>query len=247
MNTTVKIFNNTDELAHFLGQFIQNGLQNIPEGQFYSIALSGGSTPKAVFAYLAKHFKDSIHWSKVRIFWSDERCVPPEDAESNYHMAKENLLDHVTIPDAQIFRMMGENDPATEAERYEQVLQENIPGHGTMSSFDLLMLGLGDDGHTASIFPGNLAPFESTKGVEVAVHPQTKQQRITLTGSLINQAHNVAFLATGAGKAEKVVTVVEHHTGWEALPAAHVRPVAGNLLWLLDEAAGQQLSHNAKV
>ncbi len=247
MQTTVKIFNNTDELAHFLGQFIQNGLQNTPEGQFYSIALSGGSTPKAVFVYLAQHFKETIHWSKVRIFWSDERCVPPENAESNYHMAKENLLNHVPIATAQIFRMMGENDPAAEAERYEQVLQENIPGSGAMPAFDLLMLGLGDDGHTASIFPGNLAPFQSAKSVEVAIHPQTKQQRITFTGTLINQAHTVAFLATGAGKAEKVVTVVEHQTGWEALPAAYVRPVNGNLLWLLDEAAGQHLSHNSKV
>jgi 6-phosphogluconolactonase len=247
MHKTVEIFKNTDELSDFFGHFILTGMQNMPEGQLYSLALSGGSTPKAVFAYLAANFKDQISWGKLCIFWSDERCVPPDSAESNYRMAKESLLDHVPIPTTQIFRMMGENDPAAEAERYEKVLQENIPGTGRMPAFDLLMLGLGDDGHTASIFPGNLAPFQSTKSVEVARHPQTKQQRITLTGTLINQAHTVAFLATGAGKAEKVVTVVEHQTGWEALPAAHVHPVDGNLLWLLDETAGQHLSNNSKV
>ncbi len=242
MNKTVEIFKNTDELSQFFGQFILTGMQNMPDGQLYSLALSGGSTPKAVFAYLAAHFKDQINWGKLCIFWSDERCVPPESAESNYRMAKENLLDHVPIPADQIFRMMGENDPAAEAERYEKVLQDHIPAIGTLPAFDLLMLGLGDDGHTASIFPDNLAPFQSKLGVEVAVHPQTKQQRITLTGTLINNAHQVAILATGAGKAEKVYTILEQKDGWEMFPAALVQPTQGQLFWLLDEAAASGLA-----
>jgi 6-phosphogluconolactonase len=242
MHKTVEIFKNTDELSQFFGQFILTGMQNMPDGQLYSLALSGGSTPKAVFAYLAAHFKDQINWGKLCIFWSDERCVPPDSSESNYRMAKENLLDHVPIPADQIFRMMGENDPTEEAERYEKVLQDHILAIGTLPAFDLLMLGLGDDGHTASIFPDNLAPFQSKLGVEVAVHPQTKQQRITLTGTLINNAHQVAILATGAGKAEKVYTILEQKDDWEMLPAALVQPTQGQLFWLLDEAAASGLT-----
>ncbi len=242
MNKTVEIFKNTDELSQFFGQFILTGMQNMPDGQLYSLALSGGSTPKAVFAYLAAHFKDQINWGKLCIFWSDERCVPPGSAESNYRMAKENLLDHVPIPADQIFRMMGENDPAAEAMRYEKVLQDHIPATGILPAFDLLMLGLGDDGHTASIFPDNLAPFQSKLGVEVAVHPQTKQQRITLTGTLINNAHQVVILATGAGKAEKVSTILEQKDDWEVFPAALVQPTQGQLFWLLDEAAASGLA-----
>ena len=242
MNKTVELFKSTAELSEFFGQFIIEGMKNAPEGQFYSIALSGGSTPKAVFAHLATHFKEKIAWGKLCIFWSDERCVPPESAESNYRMAKESLLDHVPIPASQIFRMMGENDPTAEAERYEKVLQEHIPASGILPAFDLLMLGLGDDGHTASIFPDNLAPFQSKMGVAVAVHPQTKQQRITLTGTLINNAHQVVILATGAGKAEKVSTILEQKTDWDKLPAGLVQPTQGQLFWLLDEAAASGLT-----
>lgn len=241
MRKTIEVFKDVPKLSQFLGQMIEAQTQLISAGRFYTVALSGGSTPKAVLAYLAEHFKDSIDWKKVKVFWSDERCVPPESAESNYRMAKESLLDHVAIPADQIFRVQGEADPASEAERYAGVVRQHVHVHSEIPAFDLLMLGLGDDGHTASIFPGHLDLFRSERLICVAEHPETGQKRITVTGETINEAHQVVFLVTGAAKAEKVATVVEHKEGWEQLPAAHVQPENGTLIWLLDEAAAAQL------
>lgn len=237
MKKHVQIFKSIADLSEYFAALITNGIENTPDGRFFSIALSGGSTPKAVFEYLATHFRDQIAWDKVQVFWSDERCVPPDSPESNYRMAKESLLDRVPIPEGQIFRIHGEIDPAAAALQYTAAAHQNLVVSNGVPIFDLLMLGLGEDGHTASIFPNNIHLFQSEQPFEVAEHPQSGQQRITVTGNTINHANAVVFIATGAGKAEMVANVLAKKAGWEKLPAALVNPEAGRLVWLLDEAA----------
>lgn len=241
MGTTTKIFKSVDELSHFFAQQIAMRIGGYTEGDFFSIALSGGSTPRSIFQYLATKHRESIAWERLLIFWSDERCVAPNDQESNYRMTKESLLDHVPIPATNIFRIKGEADPSEEAARYAEAVRQFVPSFNGIPCFDLMLLGLGEDGHTASIFPGNLHLFKSKEFFVVAEHPQTKQQRISATGTLINNSHTVAFLVTGEAKSEMVSLVLEHRSGSENLPASLVRPVNGELLWLLDEKAAGKL------
>ncbi|NUO01567.1 MAG: 6-phosphogluconolactonase [Saprospiraceae bacterium] len=241
MKKHIQIFNNTAELSQYFAALLVNGLENTPEGRFFSIALSGGSTPKTVFDYLANFYRDKIAWHKVKVFWSDERCVPPDSSESNYRMAKESLLDRVPIPASQVFRIQGEADPVKEAIRYVEIARQNLFVREGIPVFDLLMLGLGDDGHTASIFPHNRHLFYSESPFEVADHPLSGQKRITVTGNTINHAEAVVFIATGATKAEMVANVIKKRMGWEQLPAALVNPESGSLFWLLDERAAAEL------
>ena len=241
MGNTVKIFKSVDELSYFFAQKLVDDIREKSSGNYYSIALSGGSTPRKVFEYIALHFKTQIDWQKVKVFWGDERCVDPENEESNYRMAKESLLDKVPIPEANIFRINGESDPSAEADRYSETIRQHVPGQNNIPQFDLMMLGLGDDGHTVSIFPGSLHLFMSDKLCEVALNPYSKQKRITVTGRIVNQARTVIFLVTGETKAEMVATIIGKKQGWEKLPAAMVNPTEGELVWLLDEPAANKL------
>ena len=244
MGKTFKIFNNIDELSYSFAQQIIANIQKKNEGHYFSLALSGGSTPKAVFIYLASNFKDTISWNKILIFWGDERCVEPENDESNYKMAKENLLDHIPIPEKNIFRITGENEPIKESVRYFETVKKYVPVIDEVPQFDLIMLGLGDDGHTASIFPNNPVLYKSNKLFEATENPYTKQKRITATFKLINHASNVVFFVTGKSKSEMISRILERKKGWEELPASMVRPVDGELIWLLDEGAAMELKRD---
>ncbi len=199
----------------------------------YTVALSGGSTPKLLFRYLAENFRDSIPWENVHFFWGDERCVPPDDAESNFKMTHETLLQHIDIPPENIHRIWGEAEPILEAERYAAEILEVVPIKNAWPAFDLVMLGMGEDGHTASIFPHQMELLDSTKICAVAAHPVSGQQRITLTGKAIKNADNVTFLITGSSK-QRVLKEIREKTGhWENYPAAHI--LAGkDLFWFLD-------------
>jgi 6-phosphogluconolactonase len=234
MATTIKIFKKNDDLGHFFAIMLANGIKEIPEGNFFSIALSGGSTPKQVFSYIASDFKNIIDWKKVLVFWSDERCVPVESDDSNYRMAAESFLNHIPLPASNIYRIKGEADPIAEAVRYGEAVRQHVPSVNHIPRFDLIMLGIGEDGHTASIFPGNLNILGSDNLFEVAENPYTMQIRITATGKLINNAKSVVFLATGDSKSEIVSRVIGKKKGWEKLPASSVHPSEGNLFWLLD-------------
>ena len=201
-----------------------------------SIALSGGNTPKALFDFWVAQHKNDIDWNRIKFFWGDERCVPPDDEQSNYKMTKEHLFDHLPIPENHIFRIEGENNPETEAERYSEILRKELNVQNGVPSFDIVMLGMGDDGHTASIFPNRIDLWESPEICLVAAHPQSGQKRVSLSGKTINAAQNVAFLVTGKNKAEKVKAIIENRTEAEKIyPAAKVAPISGNLLWFLDE------------
>lgn len=212
----------------------------IEEEEEYFVALSGGSTPQLLFRHLAEKFRERIDWQKVHLFWGDERCVPPDHEESNYGTARRLLLDRIDIPEENIHRVHGEALPEKEALRYSLEIRQNLPFENDLPSFDLVLLGLGEDGHTASIFPDQMELLDADGICAVATHPESGQKRITLVGKVINNARKVAFLATGKGKAEKVRQILHKKEGWEKLPAAHILPSQGDLYWYLDrEAAGR--------
>jgi 6-phosphogluconolactonase len=241
MEPVINIFPSVVELTGHLVSGISRRLAKMPAGRFFSIALSGGSTPKAIFNLIAEKHRYTIDWSKVLIFWGDERCVPPTDNESNYRMAHENLFTHLPVPELNFCRIMGEENPEPEAARYSEKVDTMLPHKHALPQFDLILLGLGEDGHTASIFPYNIELFNSLKLFEVSGHPLTGQKRITATGRLINNAREVCFIVTGSGKAEKVAQILKKKAGWAGLPASLVDPSGGELVWLLDEAAGLEL------
>lgn len=242
MNKSVKIFSTVENLSLYFAQTLAEYVSKTPEDRFFSLALSGGSTPKVIFEFIASNFKNKINWSKVIIFWGDERCVSPKNEESNYKMASESLLKYIPIPDTNIFRIKGEEDPVTEANRYSEIVSKLIPSINGNPQFDLIMLGLGEDGHTASIFPNNIHLFDSTKLFEVSKHPVTKQKRITATGKIINNSRVVSFLATGKNKSGKVNQILEKKSKWKLYPASLVDPKEGELIWLLDNLSAKQLS-----
>lgn len=234
----LNIYFNPKRTAESFGDYL---MMQAEDKEAFHCALSGGSTPKLLFDYLAQQYKFSPLWNKIHFYWGDERCVDPDDNESNYKMTKERLLSKVKIPEANIHRVYGENDPDGEAIRYGEELMDCVPVIGNKPVFDLIILGMGEDGHTASIFPHEVELLESENICEVATHPTSGQQRITLTGPVINTAHEVAFLVTGAGKKEKIAEIFRQTGDWQSYPAAHINPELGILQWFVDEAAASGL------
>jgi 6-phosphogluconolactonase len=209
------------------------------------IAISGGSTPKKMFALLADPAKPYVRetpWDKLELFWVDERCVPPTDADSNFKMTKEALLDHVPLPAARIHRMEGELEPAEAAARYESEIRNTFKLEGAETpTFDLILLGMGDDGHTASLFP-HTAALEEISLIVTANHVSQKDTwRITLTKPVINHGREVAFLIEGAAKAEVLAQVMLGPYDPETTPSQLIRPASGKLSLLLDPAAASKL------
>ncbi len=205
------------------------------------IALSGGSTPAVLFRLWAEEYRDKIDWEKIHFFWGDERCVPPDDEESNYKMADDLFLSAVGVPSCNIHRLRGELPAEAEAGRYGEEIRECLPEQAGWPVFDLVMLGMGGDGHTASIFPEQLELMEAQDVCALAQHPVTGQERITLTGKVLNNAREVAFLVTGKSKAAKVAAILNQDEAAKAYPAAHVQPVNGQLHWFMDQKAAQRV------
>lgn len=206
------------------------------------IALSGGSTPKIVFDELAQNHGHLVDWEKVHFYWGDERCVQASDMESNFHMAHTHLFSKIDITEANIHKIRGEEEPSKEALRYAHVLENTLPIANGLPQFDLVILGMGDDGHTASIFPHEIALWYSKNYCEVAVHPDSGQRRITITGGVINNAKTVAFLVTGANKSGRVRQILQRESGYEQLPASLVAPKSGSLLWFMDSDAAKDIT-----
>jgi len=241
MNADIKIFPTVEKLTDYFVDRIAEEIRDKKPGQYYSVAFSGGSTPKTIFQFISEKYKNKIDWSKALIFWGDERCVPPSDDQSNYRMAYENLFKNLFIPELNFCRIKGENHPEEEAVRYSEIADRMLAHKNHIPQFDLIILGLGEDGHVASIFPNNIELFKSDKLFTVTEHPVTKQVRITATGKLINNAREIWFIATGPGKTEKVAQVLHKKEGYKELPASHVHPVDGKVVWLLDENAASGL------
>ncbi len=238
---SIKIFPTVEKLEGSFAELLQQNVDMTGDNDFYSIALSGGSTPNKIFRYLSENFNDKINWAKIKIFFGDERCVPPDNEESNYRMANESLLKNISIPKENIFRIKGENNPVKEAARYEEVLKSNLLSLNGIPQFDLILLGLGEDGHTASIFPNQVNLLYSARLCEVAVHPQTKQKRITLTGKIINNAKLVVFIVTGKNKSKILNKIISADNSGSVFPASFVSPKNGKIIWLLDFQASQLL------
>jgi 6-phosphogluconolactonase len=204
------------------------------------IALAGGRTPEALYRLLADPpYRDQIPWESVEVFWGDERCVPPDHAESNYRMAHEALLSRVPIPPGNVHRMAGEaGDPSAAAGDYEAVLHRAC---GIPPRLDVCLLGLGPDAHTASLFPGSPALEETPRSVAAVWVETFRAWRLTLTPPVLNAARYVIFLVCGADKAEALRAVLEGPAAPERYPAQIVRPPEGRVEWLLDREAARLL------
>jgi len=210
----------------------------------FTIALSGGSTPRNLYTLLATNARTSLPWTQMFFFWSDERHVLPTDAESNYRMAEEAMLSKIPVLAGNVFRVPTENpDAAAAAEAYEQTLREFFALEpGAFPRFDLILLGMGPDGHTASLFPETAALQEKSRLVVANWVEKLRTSRITFTLPLLNAARCVAFLVSGADKAPVLREVLEGSAVGEKYPSKLVRPSDGKLIWFVDRAAGSELS-----
>ena len=210
----------------------------------FTVALSGGSTPRAFHSLLAAPpYRDQVDWSITQFYWGDERCVAPDDPESNFRMARETLLDNVPLRDAQIHRIHSElDDPAAAAKLYEDELrQEFALSGGTLPRIDLVFLGIGPDGHTASLFPHTAALSVRDRLVVANYVPKLSTWRITLTAPVLNAATTVAFLVAGADKADALSAVLDGPPDPEQYPSQMIAPTTGDLLWVVDDAAAARL------
>lgn len=240
MNRIVKIFPTPLELANAFAVDIAEMIRKSYD-QPFTIALSGGSTPGLLFKVLSENFKSSVDWKRVHFFWGDERCVAPEDPESNYGMTRKELIDNILIPSVNVHRIKGEDNPDDEARRYSEEILTFTRSVDGIPFFNLVILGLGEDGHTASIFPGQNELLNSQKICEVAIHPVTHQKRITITGKVINNAAEVVFLVAGKKKSEIVQKLFNKTSVTNDYPASGIVPVHGETHWYIDSEAAKLL------
>jgi 6-phosphogluconolactonase len=233
---------NAEEVARAVARrFVELARASFAERESFSAALAGGTTPKRVYELLAsEEFRNEVAWDGVHIFFGDERSVPPDHADSNYRMAHEALLSRVSIPEKNIHRMRGEGDAAANASLYEDELRSFF-GEAVWPRLDLVMLGMGDDGHTASLFPGTPALEEQKAWVVPNWVEKFETWRVTLTAPAINGARHVVFVVTGAGKAERLAEILKGERDPSRLPSQLIEPSDGTLEWFVDEAAAASL------
>ncbi len=243
----ITVYPDNDSLVKGAADFITDqAIQAIAARGRFTLALSGGNTPKPVYARLATPaYRDRLDWSKVLIFFGDERCVPPDDPQSNYLMVKTALLDHIPLPPGNIFRIKGEESPEKAAAAYTDALQNTFGGDPVAGAppegFDLNLLGMGDNGHTASLFPGLAAVTETCRWVMPLYVEVVGMWRVTMTPVIINASRTVAFLVSGAGKADVLQRVLEGPYQPVVLPSQIIKPASGELHWLLDQPAAAKL------
>jgi 6-phosphogluconolactonase len=225
-------------------EVIRAATNAIAERGRFTIALAGGSTPRNLYTLIAANASSSLPWEQMFFFFGDERHVPPDDAESNYRMAQETLLSKVPAPAANVFRIPSENpDAAAAADAYEQTLRKFFAlAPGEFPRFDLILLGMGPDGHTASLFPETAALQEKSRLVVANWVEKLKTSRITLTLPVLNAARCVVFLVSGMDKAAVLREVLEGNAPGEKYPSKLVQPGEGKLIWFVDRAAASELS-----
>ena len=229
-----------EEIVHVSGEAI------CTHGQF-TLGLTGGNTPADVYTLIATRFHLSVDWNAVHLFWGDERCVPPDDPASNYGMADRTMLSKLNLDPSQIHRMRGEDDPELAAREYDKELEQFFSlGRGEVPHFDLILLGLGDNVHIASLFPGSAALHEQQR-LAVAVEVDAAQRkRITLTPPVLNKAGRVMFIVSGSNKAEAVKAALEGTRDPDKYPAQIIDSNPGEVIWLLDRAAASKLSSSLR-
>lgn len=249
---TVHLYGDQNELAVAAAEcFVECAETAIHERGRFTVALSGGSTPQATYRLLASDsYARRVTWQRVHVFWGDERCVPPDDSDSNYGVATSELLSHVPIPSSNTHRIRGEIDPRVAASEYEQEIRgffgiaEQRLLHDSL--FDLVFLGMGNDGHTASLFPGsdvvrNAFEGELTRWVVATYVEHLEMWRVTLTTIPINASRNVVFLVGGSGKANTLRLALAPQSARDPLPVDLIRPTDGRLVWFVDVAAAAEL------
>jgi len=241
MQINLQIFENGADTACAVAELIKEKVKSIAENQFLNIAVSGGTTPRTLFELLGNEYETSIDWKKVRLFWVDERCVAPTDSESNFGMTYDAFLQKTIIPGTNIFRMRGEEIPEFEAERYSELLRKQLPAKGGYPVFDLVLLGMGNDGHTASIFPNDMSLLDSEMSVAVNVNPYTQQKRITLTGNTINNAQQIVFMITGESKSQILKDIIDGKSIAKNYPSAHIANPQGKVDFFVDKQAASRL------
>jgi len=240
MRPVIKIFKTDMEMAKKLADDLQQNLEQAKRRhRFFYMAVSGGTTPLTFYRLLAQApYKTKLAWQYLHLFWGDERCVAPDHAQSNFGLMHDNLLTHIRIPEKNIHRIHGETDPLTEVDRYEAEIKTILPLNSkNVPQFDWILLGLGSDGHTASLFPASPLLDEKKALCAVAIQPASGQKRITFTLSLLNQARRITFLVTGESKAAMVVRLLRPKENDRSLPAAQVHPEQGIIEWYLDSQA----------
>ncbi len=242
MKPEIYVFKDIEELSRTAAMlFSEQAAQSVVERERFLVALNGGNTPTRLFQLLATDFREKVDWNKVHVFWGDERCVSPEEAGSSYGQAREAWLSRVPIPDANIHRIKGELGPVEASKDYAFTLKGFASPPLDWPRFDLVYLGMGEDGHTASLFPGSsVAVSELT--LPITAHYQDRPaNRVTLTPIVFNSARTIAFMATGEKKADTLAEVLSDRYNPRLYPAQRIKPADGRLVWLLDEAAASKV------
>jgi len=237
------IYKDRQELAHELAKWISDLVDSTLQTQeFFTLALSGGETPQALFKTLASaEFKNKINWKRIHIFWGDERAVSYNDDRNNAKVAHDLLIDHIDIPAEQVHVMRTDIEPVFAAKAYEKLLHGYFDN--TVKSFDLVLLGLGGDGHTLSIFPGApLSEGEEQNWVNAVYNIEQHMYRITLTPAIVNRASDIAFMVSGSDKADILKEVIEGSNTHPVLPAQLIKPENNELHWFLDKDSAKKLS-----
>jgi len=253
-NTEIIICKDADAIStEAATRFVEAARGATRRDGMFSVALSGGSTPRKLFEKLASpEWQSKVDWNAVQLFWSDERSVSPDDKDSNYRMARESLITRVAIPDANIHRIHGERAATDDAEAaraasdYESEIRRVLrTPQNEMPRFDLILLGMGADGHTASLFPGTTALDETERAVASLYVERLETRRVTFTFPLLNYAAQVMFLISGADKSGTLREVLQPEDDKVTYPSQRVRPINGKLTWLIDEAAASELNRDA--
>lgn len=242
MKLEIKIFSKPDDIAnHIAEEILKMIFENKRENRESFIALSGGNTPKVLFDKLsADSYKNKVEWNNLHLFWGDERCVPPENDQSNFGMTKKHLINKINIPEENTHRIMGENNPEDEVKRITKEIKSIVPFSSNLPQFDMILLGLGTDGHTASLFPGKKLKNISDKITGIAKHPESGQKRISLTYDVINNSKKNIFMVTGEEKADILFRVMSEKTSKRDYPAAKIKAVEV-LKWYLDKDAASKI------
>ncbi len=245
--TLIQIWKNRNELGQSVaGKIYETIRRTLKEKTQCCIVLSGGETPRNVYRRMGLDESNKfIDWNRVQMFFSDERAVPPDDPQSNYGMVQREWISHIPIPQSHVHRIQGELNPQSAAENYEQVIRGVFTYDPVV--FDLVLLGVGEDGHTASLFPGTDAVLEKEALVTSIFVSQFKNWRVTMTLPIFNAAREIIFLAVGTKKASIIQRLLEKDTPDSNLPATLIQPSEGSLCWMLDEEAGSGLKEHPSI
>ena len=242
MKPEIRVFNDLENLSRAAANlFTAQAAESITKRDRFLVALNGGNTPMRLFRLLATDHRDQVDWKRVHVFWGDERCVPPDDAGSSYGQARDALLSRVPIPDSNIHRIIGELAPVEASGNYSLTVRRFASPPLEWPRFELVYLGMGEDGHTASLFPGS--PVEEAEPViPVTAHYQDRPaNRVTLTPAVFNSARRVVFMVTGAKKAVTLAEVLSDRYNPGQYPAQRINPNDGGSIWLVDEEAASKL------